>query len=104
MQPVARKHAYCLALACASVLTCAGRSSKIASRPLELPDGAPGIGFDDLRYVPALHRLLVPAGRSGRVDLVDPDSMALTSITGFAKKADYAGGHDDGPTSADANG
>jgi DNA-binding beta-propeller fold protein YncE len=68
---------------------------------VKLPNGAPGIGFDDLRYSKTLHRVLVPAGRSGRLDLVDPESLAVTSIAGFSSKAGYSGGHDDGPTSVE---
>jgi DNA-binding beta-propeller fold protein YncE len=66
-----------------------------------LPSGDPGIGFDDLRYSPTLHRVLVPAGRTGTLDLVDPDTLAVTSIPGFGTVASYFGGHDDGPTSVD---
>ncbi|HYP99565.1 MAG TPA: hypothetical protein VER96_12915 [Polyangiaceae bacterium] len=68
---------------------------------VELPDGSPGIGFDDLRYSSTLHRVLVPSGRSGRLNLIDPDTLAVTSITGFSSTPDYSGGHDDGATSVD---
>lgn len=68
---------------------------------LDLPGGAPGIGFDDLRFAPALGRLLVPAGRSGMLDLVDPTSLAVTSVRGFTVEAKYGGGHDQSVTSAD---
>ena len=77
-------------------------TSAPAGTAVNLPNGAAGIGFDDLRYVPSLHRLLVPGGRSGRVDLVDPDGLSVTSITGFSTSDAYSGGHDDGATSADA--
>jgi DNA-binding beta-propeller fold protein YncE len=68
---------------------------------VKLPDGASGIGFDDLRYSSSLHRVLVPAGRTGRLDLIDPETFAVTSIGGFSSKPDYSGGHDDGPTSVE---
>src|SRR4051812_16680957 len=42
--------------------------------PIALPGGPPGIGFDDLRFSAALGGVLVPAGRSGNVDLIDPAS------------------------------
>ena len=45
-----------------------------------MPDGAPGIGFDDLRYSSSLHRVLVPAARSGNLVLVDPDSLDAASF------------------------
>lgn len=66
-----------------------------------LPHGAPGIGFDDLRYSPLLARVLAPAGRSGRLDLVEPGSWRVVDISGFSERARYVGGHDDGVTSAD---
>ncbi len=66
-----------------------------------LPGSAPGIGFDDLRYSPSLHRVLVPGGRSGNVGLVDPDTLAVTTIGGFSASGDYNGGHDFGATSID---
>jgi DNA-binding beta-propeller fold protein YncE len=69
--------------------------------PVALPEGAAGIGFDDLRYSTALHRVLVPAGRSGRLALIEPDTLSVTAIAGFSAKPHYGGGHDDGPTSVD---
>ena len=45
--------------------------------------------------------MLVPAGRTGTLDLVDPDTLSVTSIPGFGMVADYSGSHDDGPTSVD---
>lgn len=68
---------------------------------LALPEGPPGIGFDDLRFSPELGRVLVPAGRSGRVDLIAPGSNAVTAIGGFSTATTFAGGHDFGVTSAD---
>lgn len=68
---------------------------------MDFPEGSPGIGFDDLRYSVALHRVLVPAGRTGRLNLVDPDTLAVSSIDGFSAKAEYSGDHDDGPTSVE---
>jgi len=67
-----------------------------------LPDGSGGVGFDDLRYDATLGQLLVPAGRTGNVDLVDPSTQVVTPITGFSAQPRFNGGHDDGPTSADA--
>ena len=76
-----------------------------APAAVALPDGAPGIGFDDLRYSATLGKVLAPSGRSGRVNLVDPATLAVTSVPGFSSLSEYGGGHDDGPTSVDeANG
>lgn len=68
---------------------------------LELPGGAPGIGFDDLRYSSSIDEVLVPAGRSGRLDLVRPRTLEVRAIPGFSEVSAYSGGHDDGVTSAD---
>ena len=68
---------------------------------VSLPNGPPGIGFDDLRWSPALQRVIAPGGRAGRVYLVAPQTKDVTTFGGFGETADYSGGHDDGPTSAD---
>ena len=39
----------------------------------------PGIGFDDVQWSDELGRVIVPAGRTGNVFLIDPDSLALTT-------------------------
>ena len=69
-----------------------------------MPDASPGIGFDDLQYSSALHRVLVPAGRSGNLVLVNPDSLDTTVVGGFSKSGSYDGGHDFGVTSVDEGG
>lgn len=68
---------------------------------VSLPGTPPGIGFDDLRYSPALRRVLVPSGRTGRLNLIDPSTLVVESIRGFSAVAAYGGGHDDGPTSVE---
>jgi len=72
--------------------------------PVPLPDAKPGIGFDDLVYAPGLKKVLAPAGRSGNLVLVDPATRAAAAIAGFKTSPSYAGGHDDGVTSADEGG
>jgi DNA-binding beta-propeller fold protein YncE len=66
-----------------------------------LPGGKPGIGFDDLRYSTTLGKLMVPAGRSGRLDLIDPGTREVTSIEGFSAAGKFGGGHGEGITSVD---
>jgi DNA-binding beta-propeller fold protein YncE len=66
--------------------------------PLSMPNAGPGIGFDDLQYSPTLHRVLVPGGRSGKLDLIDPGSLAVDTVSGFSVVSGYAGGHDDSAT------
>jgi hypothetical protein len=75
-----------------------------AADPIELPDGKGGIGFDDMLWSPALQRVLVPAGRTGRLALVDPKTRAVTTVDGFSKAAASGEGHGAGTTSADAGG
>jgi hypothetical protein len=53
-------------------------------------------------FAPALRRLIVPAGRTGLVDLVDPATGAVESITGFTRSAGRTRGHSVSATSADA--
>ena len=73
--------------------------------PVALPNGDPGIGFDDLRYAPVIKKVLAPAGRSGNLDLVDPNTLDVTPISGFSASATFtAGGHSAGVTSADEGG
>jgi hypothetical protein len=92
------------------IMTCIGAVAlagpEIAKpTPLALPGGDGGIGFDDMMFSPALHRVLAPAGRTGKLDLVDPKTQKVESIGGFSTDADkFAGGHGEGTTSADTNG
>jgi len=65
-----------------------------------LPGGGARIGFDDIGYSKALNRILLPGGRTGRLDLIDPASGAVTSITGFSA-APAGGRHGGGITSVD---
>src|SRR5438045_9525857 len=67
---------------------------------IAIPDGQRGIGYDDLQVAPDLKRILVPAGRTGRLVLIDPATRALTAIAGFSTSASFGGGHGEGTTSA----
>jgi hypothetical protein len=70
-----------------------------------LPGGDMGIGFDDLEYAPGLKKLLVPAGRTGDVDLVDTSTLDVTTIGGFSTSTTFTlGRHRSGSTSADEGG
>ncbi len=76
-------------------------SASATPSPLAIPGGAGGIGVDDLRFSNELHEVLVPAGRTGRLDLVDPASGAVASVEGFSKAERRESGHGEGTTSAD---
>jgi DNA-binding beta-propeller fold protein YncE len=71
-----------------------------AARAIPLPGGEGGIGLDDLQYAPAARKVLVPAGRTGKLDLVDPAGSAIVAIGGFTQSGP-AKGHGAGSTSAD---
>jgi hypothetical protein len=71
-----------------------------AGPAIQLPGGEAGIGLDDLRYAPAARRLLVPAGRTGNLDLIDPGGSPIVAIAGFTR-SEPGKGHGAGSTSAD---
>jgi DNA-binding beta-propeller fold protein YncE len=85
-------------VAAAALLATAGAAAPI---PIPIPGGEAGIGFDDLRYSLELGRVVVPAGRTGRLDLVDPRTRAIESVDGFSRTDSRTRGHGDGTTSAD---
>jgi hypothetical protein len=76
----------------------------LTAEPLALPGGEGGVGLDDLAFAPGLRRVLVPAGRTGRLDLIDPETRKLREIAGFQASAAGAGGHGAGTTSVDEGG
>src|SRR5262249_1253496 len=89
-----------------TIATVALASPQIAKpAKLALPGGNAGIGFDDLRFSPALDRGRAPAGRTGKLDLIDPATLKIESIAGFSADSDkFGGGHGEGTTSADSGG
>jgi hypothetical protein len=44
-----------------------------------------GYSFDDLRYSRTLHAIIAPGGFTGNIYLIDPDTLAVTTIGGFTK-------------------
>jgi DNA-binding beta-propeller fold protein YncE len=64
---------------------------------IPMPDGRPGIGFDDLQFS-TTYGVLVPGGRSGNLDLVDPVTRLVTAIDGFSMEPIHFAGHDQGAT------
>ena len=71
-----------------------------APATIAIPDGARGVGFDDIQYAPFFHRVLVPAGRTGRLLLIDPLTKAAAAVPGFSSTTSFKGGHAEGTTSA----
>jgi hypothetical protein len=91
----------------AALIACVVGSSALyadtaKSQNLPLPGGPGGIGFDDLRFDRASGKLLIPAGRSGNIDIIDPVTLAISPISGFTKVSHYASGHGQSVTSVDA--
>jgi len=75
--------------------------SSLQSTAVSIPGGEGGIGFDDLAFSQELHKVLVPAGHTGRIYLIDPSSFAMTGIGGFTSSAVFQKGHEVGVSSAD---
>jgi hypothetical protein len=84
---------------CGSVLALAAPPGP-KPESIAVPGGEPGVGYDDLQYAPAMKRILVPAGRTGRLALIDPATKKVTAIAGFSEASSYHGGHNQGTTSA----
>ncbi|HJZ48102.1 MAG TPA: hypothetical protein VKE41_13080, partial [Roseiflexaceae bacterium] len=78
--------------------------TRLSTTTVALPGGTGGIGFDDMGYDAGLGKVIVPAGATGNLDLIDPDSLNIRAIPGFSTTIpDPAGGHGDGTTSAVAH-
>lgn len=75
------------------------RGEEAGRTAIPIPEGEAGIGFDDLGYSRALQRILVPAGRTGALVLIDPLGLSVDTISGFSAKRDFGGGHGEGITS-----
>jgi len=76
-------------------------AAAVAAGPgvIPLPGGQHGVGYDDLQLAPVLKRVLVPAGGTGTLFLLDPATRALAAVPGFSAGT-FHGGHDQGTTSA----
>jgi hypothetical protein len=96
-----RRHAISALLVALFISGCSLNPYSLRATPVALPGGAGGIGFDDMTYDPHQGKVIVPAGATGNLDLIDPDTLNVRPIAGFsAQTADPAGGHGDGTTSA----
>jgi len=94
-------------LVCAACSSSSGASPSPSPSPqsnldaVELPDGSQGIGLDDLRFSPTLGRIVVPAGRTGNVVLVDPATSGVVPIGGCTSASIFDGSDQQGVESAD---
>jgi DNA-binding beta-propeller fold protein YncE len=66
-----------------------GHVKDLPDGPVMLPRGAPGIEFDDIQFGPGLRKVIVPAGRTGSVVLIDPDTSAMIEIKGLQGSDKY---------------
>jgi hypothetical protein len=73
----------------------------LTAEPLPLPGGEGGVGLDDLSYSPMLDRVLVPAGRTGKLQLVNPVTRKMEEVGGFQASSPSGTGHGAGTTSAE---
>jgi hypothetical protein len=79
----------------------ASSDSTLKSTVVAIPGGEKGVGFDDLVYSPELHKVLVPAGHTGKLYLIDPATFEMTNIGGFSSSPEFQKGHHTGTSSAD---
>src|SRR5438128_10529627 len=86
---------FLLLIGAAAVVAAAARQTAVA-----IPGGKGGIGFDGLRFAPALARVLVPAGRTGRLALLDPATRRVAAVAGVGAREQQWVGHGDGGTLA----
>ncbi|HKS93905.1 MAG TPA: hypothetical protein VJS16_04530 [Gammaproteobacteria bacterium] len=67
---------------------------------IRIPGGEHGIGFDDIGYAAPLNRVTVPAGATGNLVLIDPETDALTVIPGVSAPPANAKERREGTSSA----
>jgi len=82
-------------------LSAQSSNSSLQSTAVLIPGGESGIGFDDLVFSPELHKVLVPAGHTGKLYLIDPSSLTMVGIGGFSSSVVFQKGHEVGISSAD---
>jgi hypothetical protein len=60
-------------------------NTQIAPLPFKIP-----ISFNDFTYDSQLRRVIIPAGETGQVALIDPTNMQVQLISGFSRQIDSA--------------
>jgi hypothetical protein len=96
-----------LVIAIVALLAAMPAAAQVAPTPkvVAIPGGEHGLGFDDISYSAALGRALIPSASTGAINLIDPSSLSITTISVFAPAPTARQGHGEGVTSADvANG
>lgn len=72
-----------------------------ASSSIVLAKDLQQVSLDDFRYSSRLKKLLVPAGRTGMLVFLDPETSSMTTISGFGTTPPEGGGRGMGITSVD---
>ena len=70
-----------------SLLSGAAFAASSAPITLPIPGGHTGVDLDDIAFVPALDRIVVPAGQTGSLLLIDPANLATSEISGVTAPA-----------------
>lgn len=74
-------------------------------RSLPLDADKSPIGLDDMYFSAKFGKVFIPAGRTGKIQIIDPATTAIVdSITGFGTKPPADGGRGIGATSVDESG
>jgi hypothetical protein len=76
-------------------------AASLTSTAVVIPGAQKGARFDDIRFAKDIHKLLVPAGKTGELWLIDPVTGAMTVIDGFTSSGEDKRGHHLGVSSAD---
>jgi hypothetical protein len=105
--PIVKKQLGLVLLVCAaagSFLAQSIAAAGLRSGAVQAPGGEAGIGFDDIGFAQSLGKVLAPAGRTGKLDLIDPLTKSVETINGFSALPPASAGHGAGITSADMGG
>ena len=78
------------------------QTASLSSTAVSIPDGQAGIGLDDINFSKDIHKILVPAGHTGKLYLIDPSNFAMTTIQGFTSSPEKIKGQEVGISSADS--
>lgn len=75
-------------------------ADRASVRTVVLPGVSGPVGFDDMAFVPALDRIVVPGGGTGSLYLIDPANNSVARLAKVAPAGSAASFHDAGTTSA----
>jgi len=76
-------------------------STLLKATVMPIAHGKGGIRFDYFAFSPQLHKILIPAGQTGKLYLIDPTSFEMNSIGGFTSSPEWQKGQEIGITAAD---